>query len=402
MLDQEISLFYDYPPMFGITELRAPLPETDEFWLAKSATEWRDLYDHENGPQQDLSTHLSLRPQHSLRRLFHLCVANDLAASSHQSTYKLTPIHLRLLLYPIQSLVFHHSQLIDAFPDKRLPSIFSFNSTARTSTILRLEELQSLLQSWWILAQQQQQQAAHLSSSSPPPDQSHSHSHSQLPLARANFILFHLVALNLYSNPKAIETLARGESDLESDDEDDTSQEDHDAATDMRSRQFVSRCVHAPHEALFHAGQILRLVREAPLRARPPWWAAALYRVSLVLWAHGMARAETGASASCGDLPGRDGGGPVVRIDGVVPSDASVIRFLRHKRGVPVVTDHSVGGEGSGGVVRLDDPEVVLRWCVRDALEGAEESSWFAMGVRMKLETLLEAWSGSSGVRRKE
>lgn len=420
MLDQELSLFYDQPPTFAVTELRAPLPEADEFWLAKSAVEWRSLYDREHGPQQDLSTHLSLRPQHSLRRLFQLCLANELDAH-RASTYRLTPVRLRLLLYPIQSLVFHHSQLLDAFPDKQLLSISSSKTTARTSSILRLDELQSLLQSWSALAQAA---APHL------PD------HEQ-PLARANLILHHLVSLNLYAGLKAIEALARGEAhdreredydDGDVDDEDDGGDDDENGGGGARAREgesasdagarrryLTGQCVYAPHDALYHAGQVLRVVRGTPLRARPPWWAAAVYRAALVLWAYSMAQASSasssppillhharsgGAASSSPAGQGAGGGEPAVRIDEVLPADPAVVRFLRHKRGVPVLTHHGGSGGGvDGAVLRLENPQLVLRWCI-GALDGAESTTWFAMGVRMKLETLLQAWSGSLGSRK--
>lgn len=370
MLDQELSLFYDQPPTFAITELQAPLPEMDEFWLAKSAVEWRTLYDREDGPQRDLSTHLSLRPQYSLRRLFQLCLANELDA--HDDTYKLTPIRLRLLLYPIQSLVFHHSQLLDAFPDKQLHSISSFKNTARTSSILRLDELQCLLQSWSALAQTTDRLPDHEQS-----------------LARANFILFHLISLNLYTGLKAIESFARGEREDEDDSE-----------SDARHSRLTRQCVYAPHDALYHAGQVLRLVRETSVRARPPWWAAAVYRAALVLWAYSMVQASSSLHVREGvGTPVSAGGGgeSTIQIDAVVPTDPAVARFLRHKRGVPVLTNP--GGGGGGGALRLDNPQLVLRWCV-DALDGAESFTWFAMGVRMKLETLLKAWSGSSNARK--
>lgn len=392
MLDQELSLFYDQPPTFAVTELRAPLPETDEFWLAKSAIEWKSLYDGEHEPQSDLWTQLSLRPQHSLRQLFQLCLASEL--DTHHDTYRLTPIRLRLLLYSLQILVFHHSQLLDAFPDKQLHSMSSYKATARTSSILRLDELQCLLQSWWSLAQTT---ASHLSD------------HEQ-PLARANLILYHLVSLNLYAGIKAIESFARGERGHERAEDPDDEEEGHDGETEAeaRHRYLTGQCVYAPHDALYHAGQVFRLVRETPLRARPPWWAAAVYRVTLVLWAHSMAQASLSSPSSSFHLRGgrgssasatSDGGEPTIQIDRVMPTDPTVVRFLKHKRGIPVLTNYG-GGGATGATIRLDNPQIVLSWCI-DALEGVESFTWFAMGVKIKLETLSQAWSGSSSARKR-
>lgn len=390
MLDQELSLFYDQPPTLAITELGAPLPEADEFWLAKSAAEWRSLYDREHGHQQDLSTHLSLRPQYSLRRLFRLCLADEL----NSNTYKLTPTRLRLLLYPLQGLVFHHSQLLDSFPDISLLSISSSKTTTRTSSILRLDELQSLLQSWWTCAQ----------IATPDIDRAPNHEQN---VVCANFVLFHLVSLNLYTGSKAIESFARGERGWEGvDEEEDASEKD--SESDARHRYLTGRCVYAPHDALYHAGQVLRLVHKTPVRSRPLWWAAAVYRVTLVLWAYSMAQVPSSlltSAASIRDHNSNDnhnasvpapsslvtpGGESTIQINAVMPTDPAVSRFLKQKRGIPVLIDST----RDGTILRLDNPRLVLQWCINALKEERQSSTWFAIGVRIKLETLLQAWKG--------
>lgn len=390
MIDQELSLLYDQPSTFPITELGAPLPEIDDFWLAKSATEWRSLYDRENGPQQDLSTHLSLRPQYSLRRLFQLCLSDEL--KNH--TYKMTPTRLRLLLYPLQGLVFQHCQLLDAFPDTSLLSLSSSRTTTRTSSIVRLEELQSLLQNWWYLAQTATATSVNI-------NRAPSYEETVM---NVNFILFHLVSLNLYTGLKSIESFARGD---RGDEDENTS--DKDSESDARHRYLTDRCVFSPHDALFHAGQVLRLVHAIPIRLRPPWWAAAVYRVALVLWAYSMAQVPSSPLAptpsfrdhhSAGNngpqAPASDsatsGGESTIAINAIMPTDAAVARFLRLKRGVPVLVGSSGESGSSTATLRLDNPRLVLQWCIDTLNEGQQSCTWFAMGVKMKLEMLLQAW----------
>lgn len=355
MLDQELSLFYDQPPTFAITELLAPLPDLDVLWLARSGTEWKSLYDATAagvGPQ-------SRPPQYSLRRLFQLCLANDIDSTS----YTLTPTRLRLLLYPIQSLVFHHSQLLDlSFPYQHTLALSSFKptTTTRTSTLLRLEELQGLLQTWWTLASSSSQEETD----------------NDEEQTIANFVLFHLISLNLHTNLKAIEAFARGhQQDLNAE----STEED---AEGDRQEFLSSRCIFAPHEALYHAGQILRLLTTTTTRHRPLWWAAAVYRVALVLWAYAMmSMSPPPPSITTSEM--------IVRIDAVEPGDCGMARFLRYQRGVTAV----LGEEG----VRVDggNPGAVLSWCLGVLKQDKEGGTWFALGVGRKLEMLLQAWGGS-------
>lgn len=390
MIDQELSLFYDQPQTFAITELGAPLPEADEFWLSKSATEWRSLYDRENGAQQDLSTHLSLRPQYSLRRLFQLCLDDEL--KSHN--YRFTPLRLRLLLYPLQGLIFHHSQLLDAFPDTSVLSTSGSKTTTRTSSILRLEELQSLLRSWWDLSQTATNKA----------------SVQEEAFMNANLILYHLVSLNLYAGIKVIESFARGEGGGRGSGEDNEEIHEKDCESDVRQRYLTNRCVFSPHDALYHAGQVLRLVLAMPVRLRPPWWAAAIYRAALVLWAYSMAQAPSSLPATTASRSDRNNAPALgsnyvasssnessIQINAMMPSDPAIIRFLRLKRGVPVLVSSS-----ATPVLRLNNPRLVLQWCI-DALNGSHQlNTWFTTGVKMKLEMLLQAWTSSKSAKEEK
>ncbi|KAG8163590.1 hypothetical protein KVR01_006887 [Diaporthe batatas] len=392
MLDQELSLFYDQPPTFAITELRAPLPEIDALWLAKSADEWRALCHSENAS----------RPQYSLRQVFQLCLANEINLDS----YHLTPTRLRLLLYPIQSLVFHHSQLLDAVPDKQIRASSSFKTTTRTSSLLRFEELQNLLQNWWALAQQCQHRAPAVTADpgqplTPPP------SESDQVLPSANFLLFHLISLNLYADLKAIEGLARGEDPSCSAGSSSDEAEyiggsgaggHHAISLRTRQRHIAAQCVFAPHDALYHAGQVLRLVRETALSRRPPWWGAAVYRAALVLWAYAsMQQCSSSSSSSSPPPPSsppsreKDSSGRgkqvLIAIDSVLPGDPAVERFLRQGKGLPVLLN------GGAVTMRVDrEPGRVLGACIA-LLDADEGNTWFTTGVRIKLETLQQAWS---------
>src|SRR5207244_1963528 len=91
----------------------------------------------------NLSSLLEQQPHSSLRQLFRLLLDNELDLSN----FSLQPIHLKLLLYPLQILAFQHCQLTLCFSDELRSTTFS-KSVTETSSILRFEEIQSLLQRW--------------------------------------------------------------------------------------------------------------------------------------------------------------------------------------------------------------------------------------------------------------
>src|ERR1700710_402664 len=83
----------------------------------------------------------------SLRELFRHFLDDEILSNG----IELTPLHLRLLLHPLQSLVCQYSQLLSCFSDT-LGARQRTKALTAASTRCRLEEVQALLQRWYDLA----------------------------------------------------------------------------------------------------------------------------------------------------------------------------------------------------------------------------------------------------------
>ncbi|KAJ9624066.1 hypothetical protein H2203_005514 [Taxawa tesnikishii (nom. ined.)] len=267
MVDQDLALFHDTAPLFSVTEFGAPMPDADRLWMAKSAAEWSSVFEHVHEFGNGMSSVGSgVRPL-SLRDLFRHFLDDEMVSHG----IEMTALQLRLLLHPLQSMVHHYSQLISCFSD----SIQSRNKTGRAvtaaSTKVRLEEVQSLLQRWYELAER------------------YCKSNPMCAMMQANLVMFHLISLNAVTNFPEIERLARRE------------------GFDGTYAQLVwihKRCISDIEEAVFHCGQVFRIIRSMPRGVRPPWWAGAIYRVALILWTDSLTHKESLTPNSNGMFPG--------------------------------------------------------------------------------------------------
>jgi len=182
------------------------------------------------------------------------------------------------------------------------------------------------------------------------------------PMMQTNLVIFHLVSLNAVTDFPEIERLARGE------------------IMSINYQQLLrthKRCIFDVGEAVYHCGQVFRLVRSMPRNTRPPWWAGAIYRVALVLWTDSQMVKE--------DPPANNGmypvSGPCFPIDRLMPEHTLIIRYLTKGEGSPCVTKRD------GSQLSIDRPLPLLRHCVDVIDEGA--STRFSDGIRSKLEGLL-------------
>lgn len=340
MLDQDLALFHDTAPLFSVTEFGAPMPDTDRLWHAKSPSDWSSTFErvHEfSGGYSSVGS--GARPL-SLRELFRHFLDDQMIPMG----IEMTPLQLRLLLHPLQSLVCQYSQLLSCFSD----SLSTRNENAprtmsASSTRSRLEEVQSLLQRWFDLAERYLK-ANHV-----------------CPMMQTNLVIFHLISLNAVTNFPEIERLARREN------------------FDGTYQQLLwthKRCIKDVEEAVFHCGQVFRLIRSMPRGIRPPWWAGAIYRVALILWTDSLTHKET-ASPGNGMFPVP---GPSFAIDDLAADHALIVRYLTKREGVPCVTKRD------GSQMTLDRAYPVLQHCVEVIDEGA--STRFSDAIRSKLERL--------------
>jgi hypothetical protein len=314
------------------------MPDADRLWQAKSAQEWSEVFNqvHEfSGGYSSVGS--GARPL-SLRDLFRLFLDDEIIPQN----IALTPLHLRLLLHPLQSLVCQYCQLLSCFSDT-MASRSRHRAVTAASTRVRLEEVQALLQRWYDLADR------------------YNKANPMCAMMQANLVLFHLVSLNAVTNFPEIERLARRE------------------GFDGTYQQLLwihKRCIADVEEAIFHCGQVFRLVRSMPRGIRPPWWPGAVYRVALILWTDSLTHNEN-LSPSNGVFPPSS---VTFAVDGLPAEHPLIVRYMGKREGIPTLTKRD------GTQMAMDNAFTVLTHCIDVVDEGV--ATRFSDGIRGKLEKL--------------
>ncbi|KAI8939488.1 hypothetical protein NX059_003260 [Plenodomus lindquistii] len=344
MADQDISLFHDSAPIFSVTEFGASMPDTDQLWQARSATEWSGMFDEvhkfSNGAS---SVGSGIRPR-SLKDLFRCFLDDEIVVHDVQEIH-LTPMHLRLLLHPLQTLVCQYCQLLSCFSDSFVTSKSRNRALTAASTRVRLEEVQGLLGRWSDIAQRYLQ------------------SNQMCPMMQANLVMFHLISMNAVTNFPEIERVAR--------------RDDPEFDFQQPASWIHKKCLSDTQEAISHAGQILRLIREMPRGIRPPWWAGAIYRAALVMWV--TAFTNDNSATTIKQSPHSSRGTPVP-VDQLPPDHQTIRRYVSRGEGYPVLTKRD------GQHVLLDNGFTILSHCVEVIDEGV--ATRFSDGIRSKLDRL--------------
>ncbi|CAO2656357.1 Nn.00g051600.m01.CDS01 [Neocucurbitaria sp. VM-36] len=342
MVDQDLSLFHDAAPLFSVTEFGAPMPDSDRLWQAQTATEWSEMFNQVHEFSNGYSSVGSGARPPSLRDLFRHFLDDEIVVQDVQEVH-LTPMHLRLLLHPLQTLVCQYCQLLSCFSDS-VASRSRNRALTAASTRVRLEEVQALLGRWFDLAKRYMK------------------SNPVCPMMQGNLVMFHLISMNAVTNFPEIERLARRE------------------VVDGSYQQMLwmhKKCLSDVQEAITHAGQILRLIREMPRGIRPPWWPGAVYRAALVLWVDSLNHNESISSNQQGAYQPPNAAFSVDRL----PADhQTILRFLSRREGIPTLTKRD------GTPVSLDNGFAVLSHCIDVIDEGV--ATRFSDGIRNKLEKL--------------
>lgn len=343
MVDQDLSLFHDCAPLFSVTEFGAPMPDSDRLWQAHDASEWSEVFDRVHEFSNGYSSVGSGARPLSLRDLFRRFLDDEIIVQDVQEIH-LTPLHLRLLLHPLQTLVSQYCQLLSCYSDDVLTSRSRNRTLTAASTRVRLEEVQALLSRWFDLAQR------YLRSS------------PTCPMMQANLVMFHLISMNAVTNFPEIERLAR--------------REGMDGSYQQMSC-MQKKCLTDAREAIIHAGQVLRLIRDMPRGIRPPWWPGAVYRATLVIWTDSLINSEPSTSPRTGSFTPPKA---VFSIDRLPADHQVILRFLSKWEGVPTMTRRD------GTSIALDNSFAVLSHCVDVIDEGI--ATRFSDGIRGKLEKL--------------
>lgn len=350
MLDQEISLFYDECPVLPMAELKIALPQSDGLWLHNNASTFQQAYDKAYGSrQEDSQSRKDMR--HSLHDLFRLLLDDRV----DQWDQNLEILHMRLLLYPIQTMVCQLSQLVVCLPSTWPTNRFSRNP-CETSSAFQLEEIKKLLKRWFEKFTCLEPQTTRHSA-----------------LKKASLIIYHLISLNLCLSIPEIERIAR---------------EELSPGTTPGSNSVISdlfdKCIYVRQEALLHCGQVLRLLRDMHVQLRPLWSPLAIYRATVALWAISISLASTGAwsatdfSASR-HLSSSRNPGTVAAIDTL--RETALRQFFKHNRGGLCLTTET------GQLVPLDDTNGILNICTQ-ILCTEQPMCQLAEGVAQKVQSL--------------
>ncbi|KAI1081372.1 hypothetical protein F5B20DRAFT_62501 [Whalleya microplaca] len=343
MVDQELSLFHDTAPMLSISELCAPLPGPELLWMSANADQWmaamQSIYGCTANVNPQLLTTPSLTP--SLYDLFQDFLHDNL--SRRQGS--LTPYQLRLLLHPLQSLLCHLRQMLSCFSDVLSARHTTSRTVTKASTLVRLEEVQALLQKWYELSI------------------TYYKANPACPISKTNLVIYHLISLNAVTNFPEIERLAR--------------REGFDGSYWELSLRH-KRCIYQREEAIFHCGQVYRLLRSMLIDRRPSWWSVALYRATLILWTDSISRLDP-------NFQKREEAGSPVAIDQVTPEDPVVIAYLWNSDGIPVLVQRD------GSNASLEKPHEVLDYAIKSLDDGI--STRLGDGIKRKLVALGNSWS---------
>lgn len=359
MLDQELSLFHDTAPLFAITELQCPLPGPEALWLAPNAEQWlnatQSAYSYTANVNPQLLGGPSVTP--SLYELFQdFLLDNRLLLQG-----RVSPQQLRLLLHPLQAILCHLRQMLSCFSDIVGTRRTSACTLSRASTQVRLEEVQALLAKWYELAL------------------AYSKAHPDCPVTRCNLVLYHLISLNAVTSFPEIERLARREGFEGS---------SYPLVLSVRHK----RCIFQREEAIFHCGQVFRLLRLMPSDRRPAWWSAAMYRATLILWTESLSKLDPSIQeekrASSAPASPRQ-----VVIDQTTPEDPALVSFTLGDGGVALTRP-------DGSTMTLDTPADVLSYAVESIEAGF--SSRIGDGIKRKLMELDKNWRHYYNYSREE
>ncbi|KAF2225983.1 hypothetical protein BDZ85DRAFT_279640 [Elsinoe ampelina] len=246
-------------------------------------------------------------PPTSLQSLIRLFLNDELDGSI------LTTRRLRLLLYPLQTLVDDHRRSLQTV-GRPSQTANARSEHLNASAQLRQGELQFLLKRWQKIS-----------------DGMSSFEADDNLAATQSKLMFHIISLSLFASWKDAEVLAGRMSEGEV----------VDAVAE--AKLLLSE----PWEAIHHSGRMIAIMKEVPATNRPVWWAAALYRAALIIWAYSLALAEH--TSDEGSAAGK-------------PSNTK-------------------------GAMSAEAAEEVVDECI-EILSSDQDCNWFELGIKSKLEML--------------
>ena len=339
MFDQELSLFHDTAPILSIDELQTSLPCNESLWQAENLVEWLKLQHemHADTSSSNIQSPTNLNEGMSLRRLFHNMLHDELDMTSRS----ISPLRLKALLHPLQSLVYHLGQLLGYFYG--VHDTHHSSKLLATASMLGVEEVQSSLQRWYDLCM------------------IYTRSNRKCCVIHGSLVLYHLICLNTLTYFPGIERLSRRES--------------FDGSL-WQAALYSRRIIYQPEKAIFHCGQVFNNVSAIPQISRPPWWPAAIYRATMIVWAECISRVYSMSVIR------KDGASLI--LNSVGPGETASKSYPHGLYEVPAVL------KMDGSFVDLRNPDDVLRHCLALLAEGTP--TIFSEGVSRKIQTMARNW----------
>lgn len=331
LVDQELSLFHDTAPALCISDLECPLPGSEAAWSSANAEEW--LHQMPSFSAAEPSRMSSL----------HRLLGQFAREGAELVGEEISARHLRLLLHPLQTMVFQARQVRSLLPHA--------NPLDRSESWHQASEIQCLLRQWF-------DRASQLIRKTP-------ECHTTL----LGLIQYHLISLSIVSELTEIERFAQSRGKA-------------------HAGHHTGLIFDGP-KTLYHCGQVFRILRLLSPERRPPWWSTAIYRVTMILWYFALTHGAAGAAIhpwssqlAPDDLlrpltasPSLDGD---VFIDHI--ADESDI-----DRGTPALTRHD------GKAMPLHDAQGMLQCGIAEIAAGL--STRMGEGLKRKLSRLAREWT---------
>ncbi|CAK7221478.1 hypothetical protein SBRCBS47491_004539 [Sporothrix bragantina] len=324
MQDAQTSMMHLINPLMSFSEMNAILPEALELWMAPTACQWEAAY---------LRVAMESRTRRSLADNAYRAFAGQTLHVRVQDSV----VSDMALLHGIWAMVCEHRQVADMLQMRLREDAAGsdLGASALQASGTRLPQRDSVLR---LLGSVR----VHIESSAGPA--------AARAAATSSDVLFLLeyLSLALHTPLQFLQTFAGKDGVLE-------------ARRVNPVIQEWARTIEA-RQAVWHAGQVLRMAQQMPPAALGEWRAILIMQAGLSLWVYGIVHvarqrsATTGASAAGGTPSSSLPLGPeatlgnIVRIDGAFGPD--VRRFISLGDGVPAIALSSEAGPSSSSPAR--------------------------------------------------
>lgn len=355
-VDLELSLFHDTPPKLDTTSIWLPLP--DEPFAVQEANSVAEGW--------NVDPKLMSPVEHKYRSLAELF---QTFMTGHLSFLQNIPTaYLLLLLHPLQAFSMRLNSCLDTLSSLQTSEARA-NTTISLASMTFIDEYMALLVRWRELAK------AVIAR----PEQARDR------MLASSLALYYIMVLNGLTSFPEVERLTQlwsGSGFISA----------------QPSQSWLrNTSLDGLVQVMIKCGQCINILRTMPLTQRPIWWAAAVYRVSLILSQSIISINATSATATFCTTASAE----------LAPSDTPQLLFLDQDIGADTEDHdrrfrHSFGNvrvkpvlmDADGSLVMLDNEVCVLDLCLTIVNQHVLfDGSDFARGILDELIELRSRWS---------